>query len=261
MTAAAPLAEAPEGTCGEVPAGVLADRVILVTGAYGGLGDAAARACAAAGATLVLLGRKVPKLGRTYDALKAMGREPALYPLDLAGADPADYEAMADTISRELGGLHGILHCAAEFTGLRPLETTPPEDFVRALHVNLTAPWLLTQACLPLLRAQSDSAVVFVLEDLARVNRAYWGTYGIAKAGLEGLARILHDETELGPVRVSALRPGPMRSALRGRAYVEEAASKVPWPADYADACVHLLSPGGMGSRGQVFQPEVASPA
>ena len=233
-------------------AGTLAGRVILVTGAYGGLGEAAARACAQAGATLVLLGRKVPKLSRTYDAVKALGPLPALYPLDLAGADPADYEAMAETIERELGGLHGILHCAAEFTGLKPLEATPPEEFVRQLHVNLTAPWLLTQACLPLLRKAGDSAVVFVAEDLARVNRAYWGTYGVAKAGLLGLVRVLHDETEDGPVRVSALQPGPMRTSIRARAYVEEAASQVPYPTAYAQACVHLLSAAGIDRRGEI---------
>jgi NAD(P)-dependent dehydrogenase (short-subunit alcohol dehydrogenase family) len=230
----------------------LRDRVILVTGAYGGLGEAAAKACARAGATVVLLGRKVPKLSRTYDTVKALGSLPALYPLDLAGADPADYEAMADTIAADLGGLHGVLHCAAEFTGLRPLEATPPEDFVRNLHVNLTAPWLLTQACLPLLRKAADSAVVFVTDDLARVNRAYWGTYGVAKAGLVGLMRILHDETDAGSVRVSALQPGPMRSNIRSRAYVEEAASRVPAPDRYANACVHLLSAAGIERRGQV---------
>ena len=235
--------------------GALAGRVVLVTGAYGGLGEAAAKACAQAGATLVLLGRKVPKLSRTYDAIKAIGPVPAMYPLDLAGADPADYEAMAETIERELGGLHGILHCAAEFTGLKPLEATPPEEFVRQLHVNLTAPWLLTQACLPLLRKAGDSAVVFVGEDLSRVNRAYWGTYGVAKAGLLGLVRILHDETDNSPVRVSALQPGPMRSNIRARAFVEEAATRVPSPAVYADTCVHLLSPAGIESRGQVLTP------
>lgn len=65
----------------------LAGRVILVTGAYGGLGGAAARACAEAGATLVLLGRKLPKLNRVYDAVaQAGGAEPLLYPLDLEGA-------------------------------------------------------------------------------------------------------------------------------------------------------------------------------
>ncbi len=235
--------------------GVLDGRVILVTGAYGGLGEAAAKACAQAGATLVLLGRKVPKLSRTYDAIKAIGPLPAMYPLDLAGADPADYEAMAQTIERELGGLHGILHCAAEFTGLKPLEATPPEEFVRQLHVNLTAPWLLTQACLPLLRKADDSAVVFVGEDLSRVNRAYWGTYGVAKAGLAGLVRILHDETDNSSVRVSALQPGPMRSNIRARAFVEEAATRVPSPAAYADHCVHLLSPAGIIARGQVLTP------
>ena len=235
------------------PPDALADRVILVTGAYGGLGEAAAKACAQAGATVVLLGRKVPKLSRSYDAVKAVGKLPAIYPLDLAGADPADYEALADTIANDLGRLHGVLHCAAEFSGLRPLEATPPEEFVRNLHVNLTAPWLLTQACLPLLRTSGDSAVVFVVDELARVNRAYWGTYGVAKAGLFGLMRVLHDETEAGPVRVSALQPGPMRSNIRSRAYVEEAASQVPSPLRYANACVHLLSAAGKPRRGQVM--------
>ena len=233
----------------------LAGRTILVTGAAGSLGEAAAKACAQAGATVVLLGRKVPKLSRVYDAVKALGPEPALYPLDLAGADPADYETMAAKIAGDLGGLHGVLHCAAEFTGLRPLEATPPEDFLRQLHIDLTAPWLLTQACLPWLRQAGDSAVVFVGDDLARVNKAYWGAYGVAKAGLEGLMRMLHDETENSPVRVSLLQPGPMRSAIRNRAYVEEAATRCPPAAAYAPACVHLLSPAGLAQRGQVFAP------
>jgi NAD(P)-dependent dehydrogenase (short-subunit alcohol dehydrogenase family) len=241
--------------------GALAGRVVLVTGAAGGLGDATARACAQAGATVVLLGRKVPKLSRTYDAVKALGPEPAIYPLDLAGANTDDFEALADRIEADLGGLHGIVHCAVEFTGLRPLELTPPADFVRQLHVGLTAPWLLTQACLPALRKQADSAVVFVLDDLARVNRAYWGPYGVAKAGLAGLVRQLHDETDTGPVRVSALAPGPMRTDLRARAFVEEAATGWPSPARYAPACVHLLSPAGSAQRGQVWSPAIEAAA
>ena len=238
----------------------LAGRVVIVTGAYGSLGEYAARACARAGATVVLLGRKVPKLSKVYDAVKAVGPLPALYPLDLAGADPADYEQMVERIVTDLGGLHGILHCAAEFTGLRPLENTPPEDFVRNLHVNLTAPWLLTQACLPALRAQSDSAVVFVLDDPARVQRAYWGPYGIAKAGMLGLMRMLDDETDNSGVRVSALQPEPMHSNIRSRAYVEESAVQVPSPLRTANACVHLLSPAGAAWRGEVLRGE-APPA
>jgi NAD(P)-dependent dehydrogenase (short-subunit alcohol dehydrogenase family) len=235
----------------------LAGRVVLVTGAHGGLGSEAAKACARAGATVVLLGRRVPKLGRVYDAVKALGPEPAIYPLDLAGADPTDYAELAAKIAAELGGLHGLLHCAAEFPGLAPLEATDPEAFVSSLHVNLTAPWLLTQACLPWLRRAGDSAVVFVTDDPARVGRAYWGAYGLAKQALASLVHQLSAETDQGPVRVSGLQPGPMRTDLRARAYADEAQLRVPGPAAYAPACVHLLSAAGSGHRGQVWAPRV----
>lgn len=237
----------------------LAGRVVLVTGAHGGLGAEAAKACARAGATVVLAGRKVPKLNRVYDAVKALGPEPAIYPLDLAGADPADYAALAERVATDLGGLHGLLHCAAEFSGLAPLEATDPEAFVRTLHVNLTAPWLLTQACLPWMRRHDDAAVVFVTDDPARVGKAYWGAYGLAKQGLAALVRQLSAETDATPVRVAGLEPGPMRTDLRARAYADEAQLRVPAPAAYAPACVHLLSPAGAAKRGQVWAPRVAA--
>src|SRR5690606_38095294 len=96
----------------------LAGRVVLVSGAAGGLGSAAAVACAGAGATVVLLGRKVPKLNRVYDAIARQGPEPLLYPLDLEGASPDDYAELASRLQAEFGRLDGLLHCAAEFRGL-----------------------------------------------------------------------------------------------------------------------------------------------
>ena len=97
---------------------MLDGRVILVAGAAGGLGSAASVACARAGATVVLLGRKVAPLNRVYDAASAVGPEPLLYPLDLVGAAPDDYAELALRIETELGRLDGILHCAADFKGL-----------------------------------------------------------------------------------------------------------------------------------------------
>ncbi|WP_397595659.1 SDR family NAD(P)-dependent oxidoreductase [Silanimonas sp.] len=239
----------------------LKDRVILVTGAHGGLGAEAAKACAQAGATVVLLGRKVPKLGRVYDAIKAIGPEPALYPMDLAGADPSDFETLADTIARELGRLDGVLHCAADFAGLTPLENTLPEQFARQMQVNLNARWFLTQACLPLLRKSADAAVVFVLDDPARVLRPYWGAYGLTQLAGEGLVRMLHAETDTTTVRVSGLRPGPMKTPLRSRAFVDEAMLRVPGPEAYAAACVMLLSAEGAAHRGSVHAPSAAETA
>ena len=228
-------------------------RVILIAGAHGGLGSAAASACARAGARVVLLGRKLPKLNRLYDALAKQGPEPLLYPLDLEGASPDDYAELAVRIETELGRLDGVLHCAAEFRGLTPLVHTDPAAFARAIHVNLTAPWWLTQACLPLLSKADDAAVVFALDDLQLTRQAFWGGYGIAQHGLAALVGMLHAELANGPVRVSALQPGPMRTGLRAQAFVEEDDRIAVDPAVYADACVTLLSAAGSHHRGQVW--------
>jgi NAD(P)-dependent dehydrogenase (short-subunit alcohol dehydrogenase family) len=251
VSAATPLADA----------GVLDRRVMLVSGAHGGLGQAASLACARAGATVVLLGRKVPKLNRLYDRIVADGGHALLYPLDLEGASPDDYAELAQRIGDELGRLDGVLHCAATFRGLTPLLHTDPAAFARALHVNLTAPWWLTQACLPLLMQASDAAVVFALNDLAQVRQAYWGGYGVAQHGLSALVAILHAELANSPVRVSGLQPGPMRTGLRAMAFVEEDDQVAREPALYADACVQLLSPAGSVHRGTVWKADgVASP-
>lgn len=234
-------------------AGALRDRVVLINGAQGGLGSAAAQACARAGATVVLVGRKPPKLNRIYDACAKLGPEPLLYPLDLEGAAPDDYAEMADRIHRELGRLDGVLHCAAEFRGLTPLEHTDPANFARAVHVNLTAPWWLSQACLPLLKQSPDAALVFALDDMSRVGQAYWGGYGLAQHGLGALVGMLHAELINSSVRVAALQPGPMRTSLRAKVYTEDEDPQARDPADYAEACVTLLSPAGAEHRGQVW--------
>lgn len=231
----------------------LRDRVVLITGAHGGLGSAAAQACTRAGATVVLLGRKPARLNLVYDACAKLGTEPVLYPLDLEGAAPDDYAEMADRLHRELGHLDGVLHCAAEFRGLTPLEHTDPGNFARAVHVNLTAPWWLSQACLPLLRQSTDAALVFALDDRSRVGQAYWGGYGLAQHGLGALVGMLHAELGNSSVRVSALQPGPMRTSLRARAYADDEDLQVRDPVDYADACVTLLSAAGAEHRGQVW--------
>lgn len=234
----------------------LAGRVVLVTGAHGGLGAAAAQACARAGATVVLMGRKVPKLNRVYDAIArdpAGLPEPVNYPFDLAGAEYGDHVELAGRIEAQLGRLDGLLHCAADFPGLTPLEHTGPGDFARALHVGLTARWWLTQACLPLLRQASDPSVVFVLDDA--VAPAYRGAYGIAQRGQRALLETLQAEQGSGPVRVHGLDPGPMRTPLRARAFVADDDRRARDPATAAAACVTLLSSEGAPHRGRVWAP------
>lgn len=233
----------------------LAGRVILVTGASGGLGRAAALAAARAGASVVLLGRKVRTLEKIYDEIVAIDgtAEPAMYPLDLSGATPADYAELADRIEQQCGRLDGLVHAAAHFDELQPAIDIEPEKWLRCLHVNVTAPYLLTQACVPLMRRAADASVVFVLEDPQRMGKAYWGGYGVAKHALGGLVSILHEEWENTTVRVHALVPPPMRTALRRSAYYGEDTLQLPLPDATADAVVHLLSAQACALRGRVL--------
>jgi len=232
----------------------LIDRVVLITGATGGLGRASALAATRAGASVILLGRKVRALEKVYDEVAALRfAQPAIYPLDLAGATPNDYAEMAATIEREFKRLDGIVHAAAHFSGLQPASSIAPDEWLRALHVNLSAPFLLTQACLPLLRDAPDASVVFVLDDLDRVRRAHWGGYGVAKHALPGLVSILHQEMDSGSVRVHALLPGPLRTALRRTAYFGENSLALPTPESAAQALVYLLSAEGVAARGRVL--------
>lgn len=222
----------------------LAGRVVLVPGASGGLGRAVARACAAAGASVVLLGRKPRKLGRLVDAIVADGGDATAYGMDLEGASPDDHLALANAIEAEFGRLDAIVHCAAHFPGLTPVSHTDPASIARALHVNLTARIWMLQACLPLLQRTPGAAMVFVQDDVIQPGQAYWGGYGLAHQAQAALLPMLQAEQGEKGIRLLSLTPGPMRTGLRSRAFVEEDDRVAQDPAIAAARCVQLLAEG-----------------
>lgn len=237
----------------------LEGRVVLVTGAYGGLGSAVARAVTRAGATVVITGKRKRQLEQLYDAMVREGlSEPIIHPLDMETATPRDYEALAEGLQRDLGRLDGIVHTAASFAGLMPVATHKPDAWLRSLHVNVSAPFALTQACMPLLTTASDSAAVFVLDNPEQVQRAHWGAYGVSKAALERFVAILHDEHDEDALRVHALLPAPMRTTLRRAAYFGEDTLQHPLPDSTAEAVVYLLSAKAAATRGGVLDLRVA---
>jgi NAD(P)-dependent dehydrogenase (short-subunit alcohol dehydrogenase family) len=218
------------------------DRIVLVTGATGALGSVAAKAAALKGATVVLLGRTIPKLEKLYDEIvEAGGPQPAIYPLDLSGASEKDYFDLAQTIEHELGALHGIFHGAAELGHLERLADVDGDRWLRLLHVNLTAPFLLTRELLALLAKSGQGSVVFVGDSAVGTGKAYWGAYGVAKLGLQGYASILAEEAEGLGVGVHFYTPGPMRSPIRLAAYPGENHQALPSPDTHAAAIQSLL--------------------
>ncbi len=239
-------------------ADLLAGRVILVTGAGDGIGAVAARTFAAHGATLVLLGRTIGKLERVYDAIEADGSpQPAIYPMNLEGASPKDYEDLALTLEKEFGRLDGLLHNAALLGTLTPLHQYDLEQWAKVMQVNLNAPFLMTSALLDLLKASDDASVLFTSSSVARQGRAYWGAYGISKAASDNMMEILADEVETNThIRANAINPGAVRTTMRARAYPGEEPTKVTPPEAIMPTYLYLMGPDSRGITRRHFDAQ-----
>lgn len=239
----------------------LSDRVILISGAGGGIGQHVARHAAAAGAECILLGRDSNHLTPVYDAIVAAGGpEPALFPLDVTRAGESDYQRLARGIETDCGRLDGIVHLAAHFDGLMPLASHPIDGWQRIMHVNVTAAFALTQACLPLLQATGDASVVFAA-DQAGARKAFHGAYAASKAALASLARVFAlEHAQSDAVRFNAVDPGPRATPLRKQAFPHDDPAARP-AADSAPLFVQCLGPTSRGTTGHVFAADGSSQA
>ena len=237
----------------QAKADLLKDRIILITGAGDGIGAAVAKDCASKGATVILLGKTVKKLEKVYDEIVAAGHpEPAIYPLDLLQAREEHYEQLADIIEKEFGKLDGLVHNAGLLGSLIPLANHSSEQWVKVMQVNLHAPYLITQACLPLLKKSDSASIIFVSSSVGRKGRAYWGAYAASKAACENLMQTLADELEDNTnIRVNSLNPGATRTAMRRIAFPGEDPSTLPEPEAIAHAYIYLLGSDSEDVNGQ----------
>jgi len=238
--------------------GLLEGRAILITGAGGGFGRALALECARCGASVILCGRNGAKLDRLYDEIAAQGApQPAIAQLDLASATATEYDRLADSVGSEFGKLDGIVHAAALLGDRTPLEQYDVPTWCRVLHVNLTAPFILTQVLLPSLRRSKDASVIFVSSGVAHNPRAYWGAYGVSKSGLEALRSMLSQELEGEEnIRINSVNPGRMRTGMRAAAYPAEDPNTLPRPEAVAGPFLYLLSAHGRGIDGRYLDAQ-----
>jgi NAD(P)-dependent dehydrogenase (short-subunit alcohol dehydrogenase family) len=235
-------------------AALLKGRVILITGAGSGLGRALAIGCARAGASVILSGRNSAKLDRVYDEIESLdgAAQPAIAALDLAAATAVEYDALARTIDTEFGKLDGLVHAAALLGDRTPLEQYDVPMWCKVLHVNLTAPFILTQVMLPALRKSADASVIFVSSGVVKQARPFWGAYAVSKAGLESVRAMWFEELEgEANIRFNSVNPGRMRTAMRASAYPAEDPNTVPTAESVTGPFLYLLSERGRGIDGQ----------
>jgi len=224
----------------------LPQQIILITGAAEGLGRELALELSSQGATIILLDHEVPMLESLYDEIIEAGSpEPAIYPMQLAGATVEDFNAIPESIRQTFGRLDGIIHNAAICKALTPLPLISFEVWAEVMQVNLNAPFLLTQACLPLLKESDDAFIMFISDRVTEEdqNHAYRGAYGVSKAALDEFARILEDEVSTNTnIRVLRNDPGPMRTRLRARMFPAQKSDNVKSAKEAVKTIIDLIA-------------------
>ena len=236
----------------KVKEGELEGKVILVTGANRGFGLAITMDLAKAGATVIMLGRDLGSLEYAYDAVVDAGyKEPILYPLDLEGATPENYQELQDNILDKFKKLDGLIHNAAILGTQMPIDQYDIKLWYSTLQINLSAPFMLTQFLIPALMKSDDARILFLSSTVGRKARAYWGAYSVSKFGIEGFAKTLSEELEKTQITVNTINPGKIRTEMRRTAYPAEDASTVPRPEEKSSVIVYLLSNKGSKINGE----------
>ncbi|CAH0117873.1 3-oxoacyl-[acyl-carrier-protein] reductase [Paenibacillus sp. CECT 9249] len=188
-------------------------KVAIVTGAGTGLGKAAAIALAKEGANVVAIGRRLPKITETVQEIGYFGGS--------AIAVRADVSVESDVrhaVETALAGYHrvDILVNNAAVLDIANIFDTEPDEWRRQIDVNLTGPFLMTKAALPIMRRQKYGRIVNITSSLAANGAGGYGAYSAAKAGLESLTRTVADEESNYNILANLFDPGMIKSEMHG---------------------------------------------
>ncbi|MFC5648140.1 SDR family NAD(P)-dependent oxidoreductase [Paenibacillus solisilvae] len=193
--------------------GVLDGRTAIISGAGTGLGRAAAISFAQQGANIVLLGRRQNKLDETaaiIEEQQGLGRVLALQ-TDVAVPQEIDYAV--ETAVRTFGQVDILINNAASFEPGQVIELTI-EEWTRQIATNLTGPFLLTKAVLPVMRRARYGRIVNITSGLAWNGAGGYAAYSASKAGLESLTRTTADEENDYGILANSFNPGTLRTEM-----------------------------------------------
>ena len=217
-----------------------AGRIALVTGASRGIGRAAAEALAREGAHVIALARTQGALEELDDTISRAGGAATLVPLDLTDGEGID--RLGAAVHERWQRLDILIGNAGILGELTPVSHIRPHDWQRLLDVNLTANWRLIRSFDPLLRQSQAGRAIFVSSGAARMNRPFWGGYGMTKAALEYLVKTYAAELEGSNATANLLDPGATATAMRAKAMPGEDPDTLPQPTDVAGLIVTMAN-------------------
>lgn len=235
----------------------LEDKVVLVSGAGSGIGEASALAFARAGAKLVLTGRRNEPLEATASRIGEIG-DTLVVPADMSVAADVQHVISA-TLDR-----FGRLDCAFNNAGIQgpmlPIVDMPEEDFDAVVATNLKGVWLATKyAVRAMMQAGAGGAIVNTSSFLSSAATAGSAAYSASKAGLDAMIRAVALEVGPSGIRINNINPGvidtPMLrahgDAIRGPLADRAALKRLGRPEDIGDVAVWLCSDDARFITGQ----------
>ncbi|MEA3405540.1 MAG: SDR family NAD(P)-dependent oxidoreductase [Pseudomonadota bacterium] len=208
----------------------------LITGAAMGLGRALTIQLVEAGHEVILLDKELKALNALYDELDS--DLVALYPMDLLGANIDNYKELKEVIEENYGALDGVFLNAAILPAFTPIEHFDYMQWYEVLHTNLNANFHLTQMTLPLLNKAKNGKLVAVTDENISEHPAFYGAYGVAKAGLEQLMKTVAVENREQPADIYVAKLKTFATETRGRLFPGENPTQLPQAEEMA---THLL--------------------
>jgi NAD(P)-dependent dehydrogenase (short-subunit alcohol dehydrogenase family) len=236
----------------------LQDKVIVVTGAAQGIGEAYARAIAAEGAAVVVADLNVEAGEQVAKEIEADGGRALFVQTDVSSHESA--AALAERVVAELGGVDGLVNNAAIYGAMQfdLLVTVDWDYYKKFMSVNMDGALVMTRALYPHLQKRGGGSIVNQSSTAAYL---YSGFYGLAKVGINGLTQQLAHELGGMGIRVNAIAPGPVDTEAT-RIQAGDAAKdivqglaikRIGQPQDMVGACVFLLSDESSWVTGQIL--------
>jgi 3-oxoacyl-[acyl-carrier protein] reductase len=235
------------------------DKVAIVTGAGGGIGQAYAEALAREGAAVVVADINTDGAEGVVSGIRAEGGTAIAVAVDVS--DPDSARAMADRANAEFGGIDFLVNNAAIFGGMKldMLLTVDWDYYKRFMSVNLDGALICTRAVYKSMTGRGGGAIVNQSSTAAWLYSNY---YGLAKAGVNSLTQQLSRELGWQKIRVNAIAPGPIDTEANRtttpQQIVADIVSRIPLsrmgqPEDLVGMCLFLLSDEANWITGQIF--------
>ena len=176
--------------------------------------------------------------------------------LDFEIATSENYSSLSESIMDDFDCLDGLIHCAGILGDRSSIEQYDPGLWQKVMHVNLTAPFVLTQALMPNLKLSKQPSIIYTSSGVGQIGKAFWGAYCVSKFGTEALSQILSQELIHTSFRVNCINPGAVKTKMRLAAYPAENRDKLKSPHEIIDSYIYLLDDQSIGVTGKCFDAQ-----